>query len=328
LDEVGVDLFFVLSGFLIGGHLIRSPLLNNKYKLSKYFVARALRILPAYYFVLFVVAFGLVPMYEIDQDLMGFRLVYHILFLQDYFPSDIVSAFWSLGVEEKFYIFAPLLIGVSASLSKPLHRYGSLLCLMLVPTLFRCIAFVKYPEVTDYESFFPIFRSPFHVSFDGMIGGLICAHLYQDWRSEKHSIPNWLPNTAYWLGVTLLCFHLIPFNLLGEITQYDKTIEQLIISISFSLVLLGILFGTRQRKILRSVAGLFFARISYTLYLSHMPLIAWCYTYFYLPYEQSGLALYTYLAVYFTLSIFVACAIHFAIEKPFLLMKTRMADSG
>ena len=64
--------------------------------LGTYLAKRALRIVPAYYAVLLVVAAGLVPLYAVPQDVLAIRIAYHALFLQDYLPANIVVVFWSL----------------------------------------------------------------------------------------------------------------------------------------------------------------------------------------------------------------------------------------
>ncbi|MBT6536612.1 MAG: acyltransferase, partial [Rhodospirillaceae bacterium] len=104
---IGVDLFFVLSGFLISTGMIRR---QHDFRLGQYIARRALRIVPAYYAMLGIAASGLIPLYAVAPDMLGLRVFYHALFLQDYLPSGIVIAFWSLGVEEKFYIAAPFVL--------------------------------------------------------------------------------------------------------------------------------------------------------------------------------------------------------------------------
>ena len=104
---IGVDLFFVLSGFLISHSIIRR---RDGFRLGRYVARRALRIVPAYYAMLGIAAAGAIPFYTVDPELLGLRILYHALFLQDYLPSGIVVAFWSLGVEEKFYIAAPFVL--------------------------------------------------------------------------------------------------------------------------------------------------------------------------------------------------------------------------
>ena len=93
---MGVDLFFVLSGFLIGGPLIRRRGHFSSKTLGSYFGSRALRIIPTYFCVLFLVAAGFFPFLKVASEDLSISLIWHMLFLQDYLSSDIIVAFWFL----------------------------------------------------------------------------------------------------------------------------------------------------------------------------------------------------------------------------------------
>ena len=129
---VGVDLFFVLSGFLISKHLLAQRETSKGLALGPYLVKRALRIVPAYYAVLLVVAAGLVPLYAVPQEALALRLGYHALFLQDYLPANIVVVFWSLGVEEKFYLLAPLSLPPWLPGAGPRAQLGTAAAIVLI----------------------------------------------------------------------------------------------------------------------------------------------------------------------------------------------------
>ncbi|MFM9141206.1 MAG: acyltransferase family protein, partial [Solirubrobacterales bacterium] len=121
---IGVDVFFAISGFLITGHLIREVGRTQKVSLPGFWARRARRILPA---ALLVLAFTLVatllvvPQNLWDQFLAEIRastLYYENWYLagqavdylgQDNRPSP-VQHYWSLSVEEQFYIFWPWLL--------------------------------------------------------------------------------------------------------------------------------------------------------------------------------------------------------------------------
>ena len=98
---VGVDLFFVLSGFLIGRQAFR----NDGW--GRFWFKRVTRIVPAYWTCLALVAIGLTGARAWGHA--GWDFAAHLLMLQDYTGSVFVPAFWSLGAEEKFYLLAPLL---------------------------------------------------------------------------------------------------------------------------------------------------------------------------------------------------------------------------
>jgi peptidoglycan/LPS O-acetylase OafA/YrhL len=101
---IGVDLFFVLSGFLIGRQAWRGD------SLRRFWFKRVTRILPAYGACLGVVAIGLTIAGAWKQRAADFLA--HLVMLQDYTGSVFVPSFWSLGAEEKFYLLAPLLVFV------------------------------------------------------------------------------------------------------------------------------------------------------------------------------------------------------------------------
>ncbi|CAN0501604.1 unnamed protein product, partial [Phaeothamnion confervicola] len=155
----GVDLFFVLSGFLIASHLIRSQSRPDRsWSLKAYMKKRVLRIVPAYYAVLLVLFIGL-PFYPLDPRELGWRFTYHLLFLQDYYPANLVSSFWSLGVEEKFYLLLPLLLYPVLRLRGIGRRLVCLLGLYLLPIGARAWTYSSLP-VVDHMRYFLKLRSP------------------------------------------------------------------------------------------------------------------------------------------------------------------------
>lgn len=109
---VGVDLFFVLSGFLITGILLDTK--REPHYFKSFFARRALRILPLYYAVLVVVFIGIHL-----GALSGAKQAepYYVVYLQNWLQFDpepyrirMLAHFWSLAIEEQFYLVWPLLI--------------------------------------------------------------------------------------------------------------------------------------------------------------------------------------------------------------------------
>lgn len=322
---VGVDLFFALSGFLIGGHLIRTSRQPGGLKVGKYLTARALRIVPTYYVVLLFAAAGLFPYYSLSHDGMGLRLAYHLLFLQDYLPANIVVSFWSLGVEEKFYLLAPLVIYSTARTDSLRKRYLLLSVLLFVPLMLRCVTAMKHPDVGQYNVFFFVFRSPFHLSFDGMIAGVIAAHLYDDIKSQRLSVSDQVLRWGYHFALLSVGLHLCVSPLLESITYYDKTFQGLALSASFAMVVLYLALSKRPHSVLTSQVGLVFARLSYPLYLVHLPIVSGFLMYYRALEQNTAWGLFLYCFGFASASIGAAALVHFVIEKPSLLMKDKMA---
>src|SRR5213595_4046815 len=106
---IGVDLFFVLSGYLIGGQLLAPLAREQSIKLGRFFARRVLRIMPAYFVILAV--YFLLPLWreypDMAQPLWKFLLSVQNIALHG---GTAFSHAWSLAVEDQFYLVLPLLL--------------------------------------------------------------------------------------------------------------------------------------------------------------------------------------------------------------------------
>ena len=106
---IGVDLFFVLSGYLIGGQLLAPLAREQRIKLGRFFARRVLRIMPAYFVVLAI--YFLLPPWreypEMSQPLWKFLLSVQNIALHG---GTAFSHAWSLAVEDQFYLVLPFLL--------------------------------------------------------------------------------------------------------------------------------------------------------------------------------------------------------------------------
>jgi peptidoglycan/LPS O-acetylase OafA/YrhL len=154
---VGVMLFFVLSGFLITGILVdMKESLPTKAYFIKFYGRRFLRIFPLYYFYLFLMLALALGLYLINfkpfRMLEYFQQVpYALTYIYDLFAastryrdSDFLTHFWSLSVEEQFYVFWPLLI-----LLTPKKSYKKLfIAAIIAGPIFRIIFTYMYDQHT------------------------------------------------------------------------------------------------------------------------------------------------------------------------------------
>jgi peptidoglycan/LPS O-acetylase OafA/YrhL len=105
---IGVDLFFVLSGYLIGGQLLAPLARGQRFNLRRFFARRALRILPAYFFILAIYVF--LPSWREYPEMFPpwkFLLSVQNIGLRG---GTAFSHAWSLGVEDQFYLLLPLVL--------------------------------------------------------------------------------------------------------------------------------------------------------------------------------------------------------------------------
>jgi peptidoglycan/LPS O-acetylase OafA/YrhL len=125
---IGVDIFYVISGFLITGLLLKELKTTGRISLKAFYLRRSKRLLPASFLVLFVTAiFAWLVLPPISRGSIGRDLIATTLYISNYLfawwendyqnlnatPSPFIH-YWSLAVEEQFYIFWPLLLIVLA----------------------------------------------------------------------------------------------------------------------------------------------------------------------------------------------------------------------
>src|SRR5438128_10662531 len=171
---IGVDLFFVLSGYLIGGQR-PSPLARDRQiNLGRFFARRALRIMPAYFVVLAI--YFLLPSWreypEMSQPLWKFLLSVQNIALHG---GTAFSHAWSLAVEDQFYLCLPLiLLFVNRS-----HRAAMIIPAVIVLGGILLRAFLAYQNVDENGVAFRGFQAwiyyPTWTRLDPLVFGVALA---------------------------------------------------------------------------------------------------------------------------------------------------------
>jgi peptidoglycan/LPS O-acetylase OafA/YrhL len=323
---VGVDLFFVLSGFLITHHICgRYRRRDGRIDFKDYLWRRILRIVPAYYVVVLLVALGLVPYLNVEPGLMPLRVAYHLLFLQDYLPSNLLATFWSLGVEEKFYLLSPLLLVAVFRLPRPAQQYSAIAALAALPILIRYTIYLNAPVEIDYVTFFKTYRCPFHASFEGLAMGMFCALLYRDRAALRWMADRRIAHGLFWLGAAIFTAVIGFVPLLDHIAFFDKVPLQSLLSISAGALLLGLILKGGPGQIFRSRPLLVLSRLAYSLYLVHLALLPAVQAFSdSLPFFDGlsrGAQFLVFLPSYLLTATAAALVLHYGVEKPFLLLR-------
>jgi len=175
---IGVDLFFVLSGFLIGLQVFSGPEEGSRNeKLKVFWIKRWFRTFPLYYALLFV--------YVVIKPALGFSFndwnPSFFFFLQNYFePKDFVQT-WSLCIEEQFYVIFPIL-AFSLGLQKK-NRLIWLLPLLISITARWWLWDQGYLDGIGkkHSAFLVDFRT--HTHLDGISVGVFLASTFSVWRN-------------------------------------------------------------------------------------------------------------------------------------------------
>jgi peptidoglycan/LPS O-acetylase OafA/YrhL len=111
---LGVDVFFVLSGFLITTLLIREKARSGRISLKAFYTRRFFRIVPVYLFTVLLYAVAVRVTHDVVKtEQFNAALPWLLTFMQEFRPNttgNILGHAWTLGIEEKFYVFWPLLL--------------------------------------------------------------------------------------------------------------------------------------------------------------------------------------------------------------------------
>lgn len=289
---LGVDIFFVLSGFLITGLLAREERITGRIDMVAFYIRRAFRILPLYWCVLSIyVLMLLMPANYLKWAQMKVALPYFLTFNNEipllFMPDRVGTIFglsWTLGIEEKFYLFWPFLCFV---------------CLQQIRRRVQ-LGVILYAALIGLEVFsFKICRS-----YSGLLVGALLA---------------------------LICSSEIGKRLVAPITRMPSAIVLLFIAVGFALVDLNryfvILFSW---SVAFSVASLAFQRTWLSIVLSN-PVLVWIGKRSYAMYLIQGFAMQA-LHRFFTThtplqeiefalgSFILACLgaslLHIVLEKP------------
>ena len=301
---VGVDIFFVISGFVISKSIYEN--LNNKNYIIYFFFKRLRRILPVLLFVLvisMIAYFILGNLVNSDRVIktfitstLGISNIYFLRNKEDYFAENLDNLFihtWSLGVEEQFYFFYPFLFLIIFFLKKEkifLYFLSSIIILSL-------IYFIIESDVNKY------FWSPFSRFWEIGFGCLI-FFFRNNFKIIKKII---------FFSFLLIIFFYI-FNLL------DLKKIFLFLTISSTGYLITLNKKNNLRIFLEHKYLLFVGKISYSLYLVHYPFLYFLNIYF----ETNLINNLTYLLI-----IFITSTLTYKfIEKPFKKIKFQLNNKS
>ncbi len=324
---IGVDLFFILSGFLITLTFMKH--IREKGSLKTYALKRVLRVVPAYYAALLVLSVIALLSGKMAAGELGVSFLYHILFLQDYLPANINVVFWSLGVEEKFYIIAVIFLPFTFFVRNK-YKIKGLVALIssiiLIGMLLRYLSYIMAGMPSEYDSFFFTTRAPFHCCFDPLLIGVLIALIFNS-KTASHVILD-IKNAkrvfvcSFMALILLMCSHVF----LNNIGTYDALFQPLLIALIMGGMVFGAVFGGGF-KWLESKVLSYIAVLSYSLYLVHLPLLPVCYSIaisLTLNFDSTLIFMIIFLAFYVLLSWLCAVILHSIVEKPFLKIKDRL----
>jgi peptidoglycan/LPS O-acetylase OafA/YrhL len=309
----GVDLFFVLSGFLIGRQLWRELDRSGSINIGRFILRRGFRIWPLYLaFVLISPALTNTWHYRVGDW----------VFLSNYIGGRVEGG-WSLSTEEQFYILAPLAI-VFLSRWVSLRGWLRVIPVAIVGAIVARImtAHELLARGLETQAVKDAMYSPFHLHNAGLLVGLLAALvsvLKPDWffgqRSLLRSPLPYLGFAAIVLGIAL--------------REYNNIV--------FPFLALGLIYGGLMVALIPGKAGPFgvfratpfytLSRLSYGMYLNHLAILRWITPAVSRVSERATgtAAASASIAMIATVacSVLFSAALFIAVERPFLDLRER-----
>lgn len=279
---VGVDVFFVISGFVIAGLLIREARGTGGVSLLQFYARRARRILPASTLTLIVtvaacvVLFGRYGAYSVAQDAEAAALFvanFHFAAVgTNYFantsPPSPLLHFWSLAVEEQFYFVFPSIVLAVAfwcrhAREKLRVRLGLVVSVIVVGSLWWS---VSETHANPTNAYYSIGTRAWELGL-----GVLCALVIHRLGRVPARIA-W-PVTA--VGAGLILFSAFDFTTVTSATTYPGSIATVPVIGAVLLILGGASAPARSVTTVLSTRGfVWVGDLSYSLYLWHFPVIA------------------------------------------------------
>jgi peptidoglycan/LPS O-acetylase OafA/YrhL len=316
---IAVDLFFVLSGYLIGGQLLAPLARNQSINLGRFFARRALRIMPAYFVILAIYIF--LPSWREYPDMnpwWKFLLSVQNIGLHG---GTAFSHAWSLAVEDQFYLALPLIL----LLISRWRRAAIIIPCVIVLGGIVLRTFLAWQNSVENGVSFRGFQVwiyyPTWTRLDPLVFGVALAAI------EKFRRQWWenLMNSAVWLwlpGLALIVFALY----LGEgdyVTVALSVWQFPLIALGMAALLVCALSPRLPFRRVNIPGAAFIASIAYSVYLSHKLVIhqaiQFCSSHHITRTSAPALLLVE-------LSIFaVGLVLFLAVERPFLQLRHRIA---
>lgn len=330
LGWAGVDLFFVLSGYLIGNQILSALSKGKDFSLKLFYIRRFLRTLPNYYvvlalYLLFPVALGGTA----TAPLWSFLTFTQNLGLG---PGDTFTHSWSLCIEEQFYLIFPVVALLIASSRRSIGiAWTALIGAMLLAMFLRGFTWYTHGEENiSARSFMEhIYYSSF-TRFDELLPGVAIA-LLKNFHPTLYATLLRRGNLLLLAGLASVGLMFYLFQNYEYIRGYGRTFEVVTfgysgLAISFAILVLAALSPNSWLNRIRIPGATFLALWSYAIYLIHKPLFQVLKA----PLTDYGIDINGGFGVgtIMAVSIFSGWLLYLTVETPFMKLRQRFYPSA
>jgi peptidoglycan/LPS O-acetylase OafA/YrhL len=346
--DLGVDLFFVISGFLIGSILFKEIKNTGTIHLKKFYTRRMLRLMPVYIFTM------LISIYLYRDHIETFWA--NLLYINNYIPHSYILHTWSLAIEEQFYIFIPfLLLFILPKFSNKFYFFFILT--MIGISLIWYNVFIKFKfnipfnfieDSKEQDLWFWHYYMLTHLRYIGLLSGLAAAYL-NIYKSENIKAV-FTKNKKSLNVILLICLtviFIISFTPLGEwipmpssvftrfnpnVGRWYEVLNRPVFSYAIAFLIISCIYNQTVfiQPIKTFLSSKFFypiAQLSYSAYLFHMPLMVKMYPYLFSTLKDTC-GEYTIVALNVILSLIItgifSVLMYLFIEQPFQKIRDRI----
>lgn len=295
---IGVDLFFVISGFLVGGIAIKR-FNNNDLNYPTFVLERGFKIWPSYFFFFIVAEILTTCFLPASNHVESWDLKRFVFFYQNYTGTPVPYSFahvWSLCVEEHFYLILPAIF-IFLLWIKSRHLFTVLILGIAIGIIFKVLTLYFTHSKETYAAT--------HVRIDGLTWGVLLNAVLVYKRKLFDSMCNL---KTFFIGL-IVFISTIVVEANTTFVFFHKVIFHSILPLAFALMLLGVYKVNFKIKPLQYIA-----RHSYNWYLWHPVVFVFC-SYF------LGLNFLSFI-IYLVVSFLMAIVATEVIEKPFLKLRT------
>jgi len=318
----GVDLFFVLSGFLIGGQLFAKEARGQSISYGEFYLKRSLRILPAYLVV--VALYFTIPAFTERSTLPP--LWRFLTFTQNFgLTPNLHGAFshaWSLCIEEQFYLVFPLFLIIFHTRRNSIWLLPILFLSGLAIRAFIWYLILASPDQSAFgANYYSLIYYPTWSRLDGLLAGIGLAALYYfrpaAWqRLTRHGNRLLLIALLSLGGAWWISHGDNQYAMQGAIFGYPA------IAIAYGALVLSALSPSCVLFRFSSALTRWIATLSYSIYLTHKQLIHLTH----LALKPYGIGEDTYTAFFISAAVALlgGWLLHLTVEKPFLALRDRL----